>query len=896
MKQILLSNDRAFVARVPRVAVEPGSVLVQTHYSLISTGTELASLKAVLTQHESGAIGKAVEISSRAAFYLSKAIHDPGKAARRIRMIAADRVRRIAEATRRVATPSRTSVVEDPQWRSIGAIEFEAAGSGLRFVSDSTDTGYQVISRRIEMKHGGDGSSVTQSGDSAAETALVVSVKGCITDAPYTLGILNGDQSAWIGQFTLEPGVVGEDLLFDTASADGVYIVLANGGVGGGRAELAELAVRLEETTDGLPASETGQIGWNVGYSAAGEVVAVGEGVSGFRVGDFVACAGAGQANHAEFISVKRNLCVLVPENTPLQWAATTTVGSIAMQGLRRADPRLGEVVCVMGLGLIGLITVQLLKAAGCKVVGLDLDARRVAKAVTLGADAAVIDTQECVRRCLHMTAGNGADATIITAATKSDALINDAMRTTRRRGRVVVVGDIGMKVERPEFYRKEIDLLMSTSYGPGRYDANYEIDGRDYPYAYVRWTQNRNMSAYLDLVAARGINVEALIEQIVPIEEAPAAYDALARSSTPPLGVVLAYKPQAIAASGEMTVDRRDSTRVSIRGARKPHLERIGYCLVGAGGFGMSMLVPQMDKRRDVFQLKGVVSRDPVRGGNFARQRGVEVLATDIDAILGDDEVDLVVIATRHHEHADQVVKALSAGKHVFVEKPLALSWKELDRIRSAYQETEGQLLMVGFNRGFAPAAVAVKKELESRSAPLVVNYRLNGGYIPADSWIQGTQGGGRNLGEACHMYDFFAGLVGAPVTSVSARSIGPGASAYLANDNFVATIGYEDGSLCNLVYTAVGPKSGMPKERIEIFCEGRGFLIDDFTRCTAYPTDTVLWQASQPDKGHAAELSLLADALRDGNSEGPLPVARLFETTAVSLAVEDMLQGRSS
>lgn len=896
MKQVLMTNARAIIARVPRVTVESGSLLVQTHFSLISTGTELASLKSVLAQQDSGALGKAAELSSRAAFYLGKAINNPTKAAQRLKQIAASRVRRFTDSVRRPATPAATAEVSDIGWRNVGAAEFAAEGPRLRFKSNESAAGYQVMGRRIALSE----LRTTDRHHSANETAnqvtqgaaLIISIKGRVT-TPYTLGILDGAQRAWVAQVTLDPGAVAETLQFDTSSADAVHLVLANCGVGEGVAEFSEFSVRLTETEDGLPASETNQIGWNVGYSSAGEVIAVGAGVSGYRIGDFVACAGAGQANHAEFISVKQNLCAHVPTGTPLHRAATTTVGSIAMQGLRRTEPRLGEVVCIVGLGLIGMISVQLFRTAGCKVIGLDLDPSRVDRALKLGANAAVIDADECQRLCLHMTDGHGADATVVTAASKSDALINLAMRTTRRRGRVVIVGDIGMNIERPEFYRKEIDVLMSTSYGPGRYDPTYELDGRDYPYAYVRWTQNRNMTAYLELVATGAIDVDALIDEIVPVDRAPETYDALARSKSPPLGVLLAYSPEPKVDLDEQTIDRRDSTQISIRGARKPLNQLVGYCLVGAGGFGTSMLVPQMDKRRDVFQLKGIVSRDPVRGGNFARQRGVELLSTDFDAALADDSIQLVVIATRHHEHAEQVARALEAGKHVFVEKPLALTWSQLDHVRAAYEASD-RILMVGFNRGFAPAALAVKKALATRKSPLVISYRLNGGFIAGDSWIQGSQGGGRNLGEACHMYDFFGSFTNSPVTSIAAHGMAPGATAYRANDNFAATLSYEDGSVCNLVYTAAGPKSGLAKERIEVFCEGRAFLIDDFVRCDEYPSETTLWQATTADKGHFNELSALADALRDG-TDAPIPVHRIFETTAVALQIEDQLHGRA-
>lgn len=900
-----MTGDRAFLARVPRPAVDPGALLVQTHFTLISTGTELAGLKASLAKDDEGTAGRVKELTNRASYYLGKAIQNPGKAAERLKQIAAGRVRRLVEAAKTPpAAAPKVAVLNDLGWQKAGALNLEpVSGGGFRFTSDESPAGYQVMTRRIAIRELEDGrpEKSAPTGEDAAiakfdGAAVIVSIRGAVTGGPFTLGMLNHDQSAWIGQITLEAGKIDEELQFDAGASEAVFIVIANGGQGGGSADFTEFSVKLKEPqVDGLPASETGQIGWNVGYSACGEVIAVGEGVTGFQVGDFVACGGAGQANHAEFISVKRNLCVKVPAGVPAHLASTTTVGAIAMQGVRRADLRLGEVACVVGLGLIGLMTVQILKASGCVVVGLDLDPERAARAKELGADAAVTDAEEAARLCLHLGGGFGADATIITAAAKSDAIINNAMKTTRRRGKVVIVGDIGMNIERPEFYKKEIDVLISTSYGPGRYDATYEIEGRDYPYAYVRWTQNRNMASYLDLIAQKKIDIEALIDEVVPVEESPKAYDSLARAKKPPLGVILAYEPQEKISFDPSAADKRDSTRVEIRGARKPRGEQIGYCLVGAGGFGVSMLVPQLDKRKDVFQLKAICSRDPVRGGNFARQRGVQSLISDYDAVLADPSIEMVVIATRHFEHSDQVAKALKAGKHVFVEKPIALDWAGLDKVREAHAASGDRMLMVGFNRGFSPAAEAIRVRLSGRKAPLIINYRLNGGYIAGDSWIQNEQGGGRNIGEACHMYDFFAAMAGAPVDAVSAQGIGTTGTAYFVNDNFSASIRYADGSVGNLVYTANGPKTGLPKERIEVFCEGKAWVIDDFRKCTEYPSGEVIWEG-ETDKGHAREMSLLADALANGSADAPISASRIFETTAVSLHIEDLLQGRSA
>jgi predicted dehydrogenase/threonine dehydrogenase-like Zn-dependent dehydrogenase len=629
--------------------------------------------------------------------------------------------------------------------------------------------------------------------------------------------------------------------------------------------------------------------GWAIGYSVAGEVVAVGAGVDDLAVGDLVAAAGAGQANHADFVSVPRNLVCRVPPGCDLKHAASATLGAIAMQGVRRAAPQLGESAAVVGLGLIGQITVQLLKAAGCRVVGLDLDAERVKRAMALGLDAGASDADGCKVLVRDWTGGHGADRTLLTAATKSNALINLAMDLTRAKGRVVIVGDVGLNVERAVFYRKEIDLLMSTSYGPGRYDASYEIEGHDYPYAYVRWTLNRNMQSYLDLIARGQMNFGALLDRIVPIEDAPAAYTTLANASEPlPLGVLIEYPDD----------DGGDEApaRVVLGGHRRAPADRINYALVGAGAFGTAMLVPQMRKRADRYFLRGVVSRSGMQGSNFARDNQVEILTSDLDEVLRDPEFHLVVIATRHQDHAEQVVRALAAGKHVFVEKPLALTWDELARVVEAHASaTDAPLLMVGFNRRFSPALQMVKERLAERRSPLMIQYRLNAGYIPLDHWVHGAAGGGRNIGEACHMYDVFRFLTGAPARSIDATAIEPRDLPYARNDNFVATIAYEDGSVASLVYTALGPKSGLAKEHITVFCDGEAYVVDDFRKLTRASDGSTLWSSGEADKGHFEELSRLADAIAAGGT-APIAFEELVETTAVALSVEDLIQGHAS
>lgn len=758
MRQILLNGNGAFVARVPAAAIQRGRVLVRVHYSLISIGTEIASLRSPEPSTSPVQIAERAVLRAQVArAYLAAAIRDPRKATRRMRRIAA------------------------------GVLE--------RF-----------------------------------------------RPAP-----------------TVEPAP-------DGAAAEG-----------SSRSELEDQ-------------------GWSAGYSAAGEVVAVGEGITDLGPGDLVACAGAGYANHAELVSVPRNLACRVPRGCSLDAAATATVGSIALQGVRRAAPQLGDRVVVLGLGLIGQITAQLLRANGCTVLGLDLDPARVERARRLGLAAGTSSSEDLKRLVADGTAGYGADCTIITAATKSDVVINLAMEVTRAKGKVVIVGDVGLNVQRPVFYRKEIDLLMSTSYGPGRYDRAYEEEGHDYPFGHVRWTLNRNMQAYLELLSAGRVTVAPLIDKVTPVDEAPAIYKELAQvAAGAPLGVLIQYAPAVAPPDGSAVPPADDLHRISIRGHNKAGEGSIRYALVGVGGFGTSMLVPQLAGLGGRFALRVVVSRDAARGGNFARAQGVEVLASDLAAVLEDPSLDLVVIATRHHEHASQVIASLSAGKHVFVEKPLAISWDDLSRVADAYESlTSPPVLLVGFNRRFSPAILKLFSCLQDRRSPVVMNYRVHAGYLARDHWVQQPQGGGRNLGEACHMYDVFRAIARSAVTQVSASSIVPGGLPYLRNDNFSATLTYEDGSLGTLVYTALGPAQGLPKERLEVFADGTAYVLDDFKTLTRAGDAAPLWEAAVADKGHAEELRRLGEAIANGQPS-PIPFAELLESSAVALTVEDLLHGRA-
>ena len=898
MRQILLSSSGAVLARVPRPIVSDGTVLVKVHYSLISTGTELAPLRGLNESGSSANPDQSIKaLVRKAPYYIGKAIENPGVAWERIKNISRRQsmfikhrlvpLRAGSQPALNAATPPDAVAVVPGQpaplqWTKESASKVSVLENGRVSIEANGTAGvYQVVSRPVVVPR---------------EHVLNIIVKGQTNGGRFVLGVLSADRANWLYMMSIEDDFC-ENLSVDCDGQAYVWLVWflaepTQANQSAANVDLESLTVDiLKRDKQGAKTNEMNDLGWGVGYSAAGEVVAVGDGVRNIKIGDFVACGGAGQANHADYITVRQNLVSIVPPGCPVDLAATCTVGAIALQGVRRADPRLGETVCVVGLGLLGLMTCQMLRANGCIVLGLDPSEERVSRALSLGVKAAATTPEQFLHQTVHATNGNLADVTIITAASKSDALINNAMKTTRRKGRVIIVGDIGLNMERAELYRKEIDVLISTSYGPGRYDPIYENDGIDYPYPYVRWTQNRNMQAYLSLIASRSIDVRALIDEVVPAGDAPAAYLRLASNATnSPVGVLLKFS-----ADGPAAQENAPDTLITLAGHRGQKPGRLGYALVGAGAFGTSMLVPQMDKRKDRFDLRAVVSRDAVRGGNFARQRHLEVLASDLGEILKRDDIDMVVIATRHDQHSAQAVESLQAGKHVFVEKPLALSWAQLEAVRSAYAaRSKPTLLMVGFNRRFAPAALVLQKAVAKRSGPMIIQYRLNGGFIPQDSWIQRSEGGGRNLGEACHMYDFFRALTGSPVTSITANSINPGSSGYMVNDNFVATLTYADGSLASLTYAANGPKEGLAKERVEVFCDNGAFVLDNFTTLTEYPSGNVIWTSTEMDKGHFEELSRFGDLISAGATDGPISAEDIFETTAVSLHIEDLLQGR--
>ena len=601
----------------------------------------------------------------------------------------------------------------------------------------------------------------------------------------------------------------------------------------------------------------------SLGYSAAGDVVEAGREATELKPGDRVAVAGAGYATHAEFNFVPRNLCEKIPEGVSYPDAAFATIGAVALQGVRQAQPLIGERVAIIGLGLLGLLTVQILKANGCAVLGFDLDEERAALAGKLGADVAVNTDPE--KACEAFTEGRGADTVIITAATPSSEPAIRAAEMSRHKGRVVAVGTVGMNIPREAFYRKELDLRLSMSYGPGRYDPDYEERGHDYPFAYVRFTEQRNMESFLYLVQQGKVTPSALVTHRLAFEDALDAYT-LIEGKLPKgnalnpkyLGILLEYSKDAPL---ERTVHHGDAVGSGDN--------EIGVGFIGAGNFAKGVLLPHLTKRSGV-KLTGVCTSTGKSAQQAARRFNFGLATTDPAALLGQDDTDAVFIATRHGSHASLVSAALRAGKHVFVEKPLCIHEAELGEIEQALKDAhnDGQqpCLMVGFNRRFSPHARALQASFKERNSPMVVSYRVNAGRVPADNWIRDpTEGGGRIIGEACHFADFCTALIGSEPVAVTANNISSDRRDVVAEDSVAITIQYTDGSLATIQYLAEGHKD-MPKERCEVFADGKSAVVDDFRTTRFYGGGRNV--RGKQAKGFAEELHTFLNVCRNGGT----------------------------
>lgn len=597
-----------------------------------------------------------------------------------------------------------------------------------------------------------------------------------------------------------------------------------------------------------------------LGYSLSGIVEEVGSGIDDFLPGERVACAGEGVACHAEFVSVPRNLCVHVPENVDLKDAAFATVGAIALNGVRQAGATVGDSVLVIGLGLVGLLAVQILKAAGCRVIGLDVDPGKVELASKCGADYAFVrDDAALEDSILQATDGLGPDIVYVAASAKSADPLLLAGKVARDRGKVVIVGMVPVEADWQVYYRKELSIVMSRSYGPGRYDRAFEERGAEYPVGYVKWTERRNLEEFLRLIGIGRLSPVLMSPKIFLFADAPAAYQEL--HDTPgkhAVGLLFEYEKAA------PLTRKIELMRTTVSPASASVLGRVGIGLIGAGNFATGTLIPALKKAKCV-DLVGICSAGGLTATSAGQRHGFAFSASDYRELLRDDRIDAVVIATRHDTHARMASEAAEAGKHVFVEKPLALTMEQLGLVIAA-REKSGKIIMPGYNRRFSPLVAAVRGHFTCRESPIEVVCRVNAGALGQDSWYQDSEEGGwRIVSEGCHFVDLIQYICGSPPIEVYADRIG-GTVAGMQNDNCVVTLKMKDGSLGTVIYVANGDPS-FEKERIEVFGQGRTASIENWRR--AYLSAAGKVKKYSPEgsgKGHGAEIEAFVEAVRSG------------------------------
>ena len=639
----------------------------------------------------------------------------------------------------------------------------------------------------------------------------------------------------------------------------------------------------LSVTKNLIRAKLKGSSWQQLGYSAVGQVVAVGNNITTLSVGDFVACAGAGIANHAEFLAVPYHLAAKVTDPAFLEQASITTLGAISLQGIRRADLKLGELVCVIGLGLLGQLTVQLAVIAGCRVIGIDPLAERRNLALKSGATAVFDPHDAALERSIQfMSSHHGVDTTFITAASKSDALTQQAMQLTRRKGKVIIVGDVGLGLKRDPLYKKEIDVLISCSYGPGRYDSSYEQKGVDYPYAYVRWTQQRNMQLIVELIEQKKLVVDHLISTTIKLEDASQAYELLKKQEA--LGIVLAYdasSPSVQACSPDLFAS-----------VKKKYATSLNVGVIGAGGFATIKLLPFIANLKNVV-ISSIVDPNPVALLSTGELYKAATLLTNDTALFTDEALDAILIASPHVHHAAQIAQALSNNKAVFSEKPMVTSYEQLEQLKSVFREHPDAALCVDYNRSFSPFMQAVKRAITNRSTPLMIYYRMNAGFISQEHWVQQEAiGGGRIVGEACHIVDLFCFLTGSPASSINLEVLSPCQDSLNKTDNFVSSIRFADGSICTLLYTATG-NSAAGKEYMELFFDGKTIIMDDYKTLQGYGLGNAFNQtSSMVQKGHEQLLEQFFSSLRPEikNRKNPQSFEHLEHVSYITLVMNDL------
>ncbi|MBW8010779.1 MAG: zinc-binding dehydrogenase [Chloroflexi bacterium] len=620
-----------------------------------------------------------------------------------------------------------------------------------------------------------------------------------------------------------------------------------------------------------------------LGYSSSGTIVELGDGMEGFKVGQRVACSGGGYAGHAEYVVVPKNLLTPLPQDVDNEAAAFTTLGAIAMHAFRLAELRLGERVAVIGLGLLGQLCVAISKAAGCQVLGIDLDPQRLAQGKLLGAQTALRENAEAAGQ--EFSRGRGCDAVLICADTSSNDPVELAGVLARDKAKVIAAGNVGLDLPRNLYFEKELSFMVSRSYGPGRYDTTYEEGGVDYPIGYVRWTEGRNLEAFVELLETGQLDISGLITHRFPIEDAEQAYQMITGKNKQPFtGVLLTY-PEA---AGDLK--RQKAIQFKTRTNQLDGPGRIKLGVLGAGNFALTVLLPAL-RRLDNLDFVGIASASGLSARHAASRFGFKYADSDPSRIIEDAGVNTIAILTRHHLHAEQVIAALEAKKHVFCEKPLAITREELIKIEERLENSPGSLLMVGFNRRFAPFAEQMQTFLAESGEPLVAHYRVNAGHLPANHWLfDAQQGGGRIVGEGCHFIDFLSFLVGQPSISVTAKGI-PDEGRYL-EDNVVMTFTFPDGSVGTLTFVANGDKA-LPKEHIEVFSGGRVAILDDFRRLVTIKDGkrSQLRARMRQDKGHLQAWRAFTEAILQ-TGEPPIPYEHVFGVARAAFAALEALR----
>ena len=621
------------------------------------------------------------------------------------------------------------------------------------------------------------------------------------------------------------------------------------------------------------------------GYSASGIVLEVGKNIYGFKPGDKIACTGAGIANHAEFIAVPQNLAVKIPEEVTFQEAATIALGSIALQGLRRADLKLGETAVVIGLGFLGQLSCQMLNVSGITTIGIDLNNKRVELALESGLDVGINPADvNIVAEILRHTNGFGADAVIITAASSNDTIINQSIEMCRKKGKVVIVGDVALNIKREELYKKEIDLLISTSYGPGRYDDKYEKKGYEYPISYIRWTENRNMEIYLDLLSQKKVNLEKIIGSIYKVDDASKAFEDLKSGFEAPLVALLEYNQ-------EVNTGNR-IFNLAAKAINKNEGDKINVGIIGAGNFTKEIQLSNLEKLSNLYNIYAICDKDSGNADSVAKRYNSNYSCTDYMDILNDEKINMVLISTRHNQHAELSIKAIEKRKAVLLEKPMALNFEELENLYKALKKFQVPF-MVGFNRRFAPLSIKINELISKRLNPILINYRMNAGYIPPEIWVHTEEGGGRNIGEACHIYDLFNYFTGSEIKEVSAFSIDPKSRNIMSNDNFTAILKYSDGSVCSLTYTALG-NNDVPKEIMDIYFDGKIISLNDYKEIKVSGINNQNIALPYSDKGHLNELKYFSSFIKNKDIAeiGPIPLWQLFQATNISFEIEKQIR----